>query len=65
MSDTQKLSTDLIARMARDLVGTPLHEQELEAVAALVSGLASEMAAMRAIEIVGIEPATTYDPRQP
>ena len=65
MPDTQKVSSELIARVARELVGTPLGEQELEAVAGLLAALTSEMAPMRAMEIPDVEPVTTYDPRQP
>ena len=65
MSGTQKLSPATLTRIARDLLGTPLAEQDLEAVAALLRALTSEMAPMRAMEILDVEPAVTYDPRQP
>ena len=64
MPDTPKLSSPTIARTARDLVGTPLGEHRLAAVAALLGALISEMAPMRAMEIPDVEPVTIYDARE-
>ncbi|MFH1924566.1 MAG: hypothetical protein ABIP48_32335 [Planctomycetota bacterium] len=61
MQDKPPLSADTIARMAEELLATPVGRRHLEAVAALLAGLTSEMAAMRAMEIGNVEPATVYD----
>ena len=63
MPHTPKPSSATLAGMARELVGTPLEEQQLEAVGALLGALTSEMAAMRAMEIPDVEPVTVYDAR--
>ena len=65
MADAQPVSPDTAARMGAELVGHALPEEDLRAVAALLSGLVSEMGSMRAMEIPDTEPATTYDPSQP
>ncbi len=65
MPDTPKLSSATVARTARELVGTPLDEHELEAVAVLLGALTAEMAPMRAMEIPDVEPVTIYDAREP
>jgi hypothetical protein len=65
MSDMQKPSSETLARAARELVGTRLDERELEAVAGLVGALVTEMAPMRAMETLDVEPATLYDAREP
>ena len=64
MQNEPQLSSETIARMAEELLGVPLGEQRREAVAALLAGLTSEMAAMRAMEIGNTEPATVYDASQ-
>ena len=65
MADTPKLSSATVDRTARELVGTPLGEQELEAVAALLGALTSEMAPMRAMNVGESEPATLYEASEP
>ncbi len=60
MPDPKKLSPETLARIADELVRTPVAEQELEAVAALLGALASEMAPMRAMEVGNAELATIY-----
>ncbi|HUT89099.1 MAG TPA: hypothetical protein VMY37_06370 [Thermoguttaceae bacterium] len=65
MPDTPRLSSETVARAARELVGTPLGEHRLAAVAALLGALISEMAPMRAMEIAEVEPVTIYDAREP
>ena len=65
MPDTQNLSSAAVAGTARELVGTPLGEHRLAAVAALLGALTSEMAPMRAMEIPDVEPVTIYDAREP
>ena len=65
MANAQPLSSETLALVAERLVGTPVGERELSAVAALLNGLTSEMAPMRAMEVRDAEPATTYDPREP
>jgi hypothetical protein len=65
MANAKTPSPDTIARTARELVGTFVDEQDLEAVAALLGALAVEMAPMRAMEIGGAEPATAYDASEP
>lgn len=64
MADAQPVSPGSAARMGTELVGHALPDEDLRAVAALLSGLVSEMAPMRAMEIHDTEPATTYDPSQ-
>jgi len=64
MPDPPRLSSETIARTARELVRTPVVEQDLAAVAALLGALTSEMAPMRAMEILDVEPATIYDARE-
>jgi len=64
MPDTPRLSSETIARAARELVGTPLDERQLEAVAGLLGALTAEMAPMRAMEIPDVEPVTIYDARE-
>jgi len=61
MQNERPLSAETIARMAEELLATPVDRRQHEAVAALLGGLTSEMAAMRAIEIGSAEPATVYD----
>lgn len=61
MPNARQLSSETIARMADELVGVPMGEQELHAVAALLGGLTSEMAPIRAMDVGHAEPATTYD----
>ena len=65
MANAQPLSPKTLALVAERLVGTLVGEQDLPAVAALLDGLTSEMASMRAMEVSDVEPATTYDPREP
>ncbi|MFH1924810.1 MAG: hypothetical protein ABIP48_33590 [Planctomycetota bacterium] len=61
MQNERPLSAETIARMTEELLGTPVDRRQHEAVAALLGGLISEMAAMRAMEIGNVEPATVYD----
>ena len=61
MQNESPLSAETIERMAEELLATPLGRQQQEAVAALLGGLTSEMAAMRAMEIGNTEPAAVYD----
>lgn len=65
MQERPPLSADTVARMSEELLGTPIGRQQREAVAALLGGLVSEMAPMRAMEVGDTEPATTYDASQP
>jgi len=58
MPDPREFSTETLARMADELLGTPLAEQELQSVAALLGALTSEMAPMRAMDVGNSEPAT-------
>jgi len=65
MADPHVPSPDLIARAARELVGTPLDEGRNEAVAALLAGLIAELGSMRAMDVGHCEPATLYDASEP
>jgi hypothetical protein len=65
MEDAEQVAPDTIVRMEAELVRSPVAEEDLEAVAGLLSGLVSEMAPMRAMETDDSEPATTYDPTPP
>jgi hypothetical protein len=60
MMDPQQLSSDTIRRTAAELIGTPVPEQELEVVTALLNALIAEMAPMRTMHAGDAEPATTY-----
>jgi hypothetical protein len=63
MSTSQSVQCETIARVANELVGTPIDRQRLDAVAALVGALMSEMSRMRAMNVGGDEPATIYTAR--
>ena len=65
MADTEQVAPETVVRMGAELVGHAVTEEDLEAVAGLLSGLASEMVPMRAMEIDDVEPASTYDPSPP
>ena len=65
MADAQRVSHETVVRMGAELVGNAVGDDDLPAVAALLSGLVSEMGSMRAMEIHDTEPATTYDPSPP
>ena len=65
MSDVQPVSAEAVVRMGAELVGHAVGADDLPAVAALLSGLVTEMGSMRAMEIHDAEPATTYDPSPP
>lgn len=65
MADAQPVSPETLVRIAAELAGTPVRDEDLPAVAALLSGLVSEMGPMRAMEMPDAEPATTYDPSPP
>ena len=61
MANPQKLSSETVARMADELVGALMPTEQIEAVTALLNGLADELAAMRAMDLTDSEPASTYD----
>lgn len=65
MPSAPQPTSETIARMANELIGVPMREQELGDVAALLGGLALEMASMRAMDVACAEPATTYDASEP
>jgi hypothetical protein len=65
MEDAERVAPDTVVRMGAELVRSAVTEEDLEAVAGLLSGLVSEMLPMRAMEIYDSEPATTYDPTPP
>jgi hypothetical protein len=65
MEDAEQVAPETVVRMGAELVGSAVTEDDLEAVAGLLSGLVSEMLPMRAMETDDSEPATTYDPSPP
>ena len=65
MPDVEPVSAETVVRMGAELVGHAVGDDDLPAVAALLSGLVSEMGSMRAMEIHDTEPATTYEPSLP
>ena len=65
MADAQPVSPETVVRMGAELVGHAVGDEDLRAVAALLSGLLSEMGSMRAMEIHDTEPATTYEASHP
>jgi hypothetical protein len=60
----RKITPETIARMADELVGTPLKEKDRKAVAELLQSLAADMTALRALNVGENEPATIYDPAE-
>lgn len=64
MPPEARLTSETIGQMAEGWIGLPLPEPQRENVAELVSALGAEMAAMRALPVGSIEPATVYDARQ-
>jgi hypothetical protein len=56
-----RITPDTIARMAGEVVGTPVQEKHLLAVAGLLQSLAAEMTALRAMNVGAAEPAFVYD----
>lgn len=65
MQNAPKLSPDTVARMTEELLHTALDARRHEAIAALLSGLISEMTPMRAMDVGDAEPAAVYDASQP
>ena len=57
----QKLSRETIARMADELIDTPLRDRDAQAVVDLVGSLLEEMTPMRSMDVRSSEPATIYD----
>lgn len=56
-----KITPETIARMAEEIVGTPVKEKERQAVVDVLQSLAADMAALRAMSVGTAEPATLYD----
>ena len=56
-----KVTPETIARMAGEIVGTPVKEKERKAVADLLQALAANMAALRRMDVGSAEPAFTFD----
>ena len=64
MPDRAELSVETIQRMAAEIVGQPLTEQDATAVVGLLKALDGDMAAFRAMEVGENEPAIVYNPAE-
>ncbi len=60
MTESSKLSPQLIVQVADDLGGTPIPEPDSAAVADLLISLIAEMSEMREMKVADSEPATTF-----
>ena len=65
MTAAQNLSAETVARMADEWIGAAMSREQLEAVTGLLSALMAEMVPMRAMDVASVEPATTYEAREP
>jgi hypothetical protein len=65
MKDAPPVSPQTVVRMGAELAGHVAAEDDLSAVAALLSGLVGEMGSLRAMAVDDTEPASTYDPSPP
>jgi hypothetical protein len=59
-----KVSAETIARMAAEIVGTPVAARDRAAVADMLQSLAADMAAVKRMNVGSTEPATVYDPAE-
>jgi hypothetical protein len=62
MADKSNMTSDTLARLAAEVVGITLGEQDLKATADLLNSLSADMRALEAMDVGDDEPATTYDP---
>jgi hypothetical protein len=64
MPQFDPVTPETLAGMVAELVGTPVADEQLAAVAGLLEALAGDMAAARAAEVGDLEPAFTFDPAE-
>jgi hypothetical protein len=60
---SQSLSPETILHMAAELLGTPISEEDAHSLATILGALATDMDAMRKMELADSEPATLYEAR--
>jgi hypothetical protein len=58
------VAPDTLARMAAELVGTPVSDKDRPAVAELLQSLWADTAAVRRMDLGEAEPAFHYDPAE-
>ncbi len=56
-----KVTPETVARMAAEVVGTPVKDKDRPPVADLLGSLQADMAALRAMNVGTAEPAFLYD----
>jgi len=60
MPRNDNVGTETLRQMAEQLVRTPVPEEDLPGIAAMLNALAADMRAFRALPLGDDEPATTY-----